>query len=166
VTKPFGSVTTFLREHDAGVRAGATKTPCGTCTACCVSKEWAAVPLSAEEAERFADCAHYSAGTWLLDRKPDGSCVKLIEGKCSVYQQRPRTCRLFDCRWAALIEAICRFGVADELARSALLQWEAPRITERRDRDALEAIARAIMRGGKPKTTVEAMAKSASMQQR
>jgi Fe-S-cluster containining protein len=118
--------------------------------------------LSAKEAARFKESAHFSAetGTWVLDKKPDGSCVKLIDGKCSIYSDRPSICRFFDCRWALLIENICDFGVADELAKDALEQWQAPRIAQRDDQYALEAMGRAVMHGGKPTTTSEAMAKA------
>lgn len=28
----------------------------------------------------------------------DGSCSRLVDGKCSIYSDRPTICRMFDCR--------------------------------------------------------------------
>lgn len=33
-----------------------------------------------------------------LHRKLDGSCSMFLDGKCSIYSNRPRACRQFDCR--------------------------------------------------------------------
>lgn len=33
-----------------------------------------------------------------LYRRLDGSCSMYVDGKCSIYEQRPRACRQFDCR--------------------------------------------------------------------
>lgn len=34
-------------------------------------------------------------GLFLIERRADGSCVFLQEGRCSVYEKRPRVCRGF-----------------------------------------------------------------------
>ena len=35
---------------------------------------------------------------YLIRQKPDGSCIHFNNGKCSIYENRPAVCRLFDCR--------------------------------------------------------------------
>lgn len=38
------------------------------------------------------------AGRWLMGYRDDGSCPFFEAGQCSIYAQRPRTCRDYDCR--------------------------------------------------------------------
>jgi Fe-S-cluster containining protein len=33
-----------------------------------------------------------------LYRKPEGGCGMFVDGKCSIYEERPLACRQFDCR--------------------------------------------------------------------
>ncbi len=80
-----GTPTQYLGEFVAQSRAmiedpeasPVAQVPCGTCTACCKS------------------------GYAVLEGIPvtrSGKCPKLIREKCSIYEDRPETCRLFDCR--------------------------------------------------------------------
>ena len=80
-----GTPTQYLEEFAAQSRAMAedleaspvAQAPCGTCTACCKS------------------------GYAVLEGVPvtrSGKCPKLIREKCSIYEDRPATCRVFDCR--------------------------------------------------------------------
>ena len=77
--------------------------PCGPCSACC---RFAITPVSVEEQAR----EHYEAEVrevsgigkaWTLKRRPDGSCVYLVENRCSIWERAPWTCRDFDCRVTA-----------------------------------------------------------------
>jgi len=34
----------------------------------------------------------------ILCRKPNGDCIYLIDGKCSIHGRAPKVCRDFDCR--------------------------------------------------------------------
>lgn len=61
-----------------------------------------------------ARCCHFSVRLTLQDmvegivsrdratntlvRRPDGSCVHLDGGRCTVYEHRPAVCRRYDCR--------------------------------------------------------------------
>ncbi len=75
---PTGSPRDWLRNEG---RKPNENVPCGTCTACC----------SAGYAIAMDD------GTTLKPRA-DGTCPKLIDGACSIYEDRPLTCRRYDCR--------------------------------------------------------------------
>ncbi|HWE65537.1 MAG TPA: YkgJ family cysteine cluster protein [Acidimicrobiales bacterium] len=84
-------------ERDADV-------PCRGCTACCTSSQF--VHIAPEETETLA---HIPAGLLFpAPRRPPGHvvlgyderghCPMLIDGACSIYAHRPRTCRTYDCR--------------------------------------------------------------------
>lgn len=68
---------------------------CGACRACC---RWSTVELREDD-----DPAIYrgnlidSDGILTLRRNPDGSCVYLTAGGCSIWPHHPVVCRAFDC---------------------------------------------------------------------
>ena len=82
--------------------------PCGTCTRCC---ELLAPMLSSEEitsglyplslinpTEQQRKENPNSNIVVTLYRKPGGGCGMFIDGRCSIYDIRPKACRQFDCR--------------------------------------------------------------------
>lgn len=84
-------------EHDAHV-------PCGGCTACCTSAQF--VHIAPDETDTLA---HLPAallfpapllppGHLVLGYDEHGHCPMLVDGACSIYAHRPRTCRTYDCR--------------------------------------------------------------------
>jgi hypothetical protein len=73
--------------------------PCGSCTLCCRTL---IVPLAEEEYAQY-DWAWITTrdGQRLgraLKRRPDGSCVYLTDGGCSIHGRAPHVCQRFDCR--------------------------------------------------------------------
>jgi Fe-S-cluster containining protein len=84
-------------EHDADV-------PCGTCTACCTSSQF--VHIEPDETDALAHipaALRFPApflpdGHVLLGYDRRGHCPMLVDGRCSIYEHRPRTCRTYDCR--------------------------------------------------------------------
>jgi len=34
----------------------------------------------------------------MYKNKETGGCSMLVDGKCSIYEDRPKACRVFDCR--------------------------------------------------------------------
>lgn len=115
-----GSVTGFIRRYRAGFRNGHVDVPCATCTACCREPR---VQLLREEWERFPDATLAEDGERYLARQADGSCARFIDGKCSIYKDRPYACRVFDCRVGNMLGILLR---EDEgpLMREAQLQWD------------------------------------------
>lgn len=93
-----GSLSTFLRKLKQGFELGTMDVPCNGCTACC-RDPMMFVDLTEAEAHHFK--AHKSDRVtkgWELDRKENGECVYLIDNRCSIYADRPQSCRGYDCR--------------------------------------------------------------------
>lgn len=78
--------------------------PCGPCTACCTSAQF--VHVGPDEADALAHipeallfpAPRLPAGHLLLGYDERGHCPMLVDGGCSIYEHRPRTCRTYDCR--------------------------------------------------------------------
>ena len=82
--------------------------PCGSCTLCCeklaplLSPEEVAsglYPLSLIQPTEQEMRENPEVGPIVtLYRKKEGGCGMFIDGKCSIYDIRPKSCRQFDCR--------------------------------------------------------------------
>ena len=82
--------------------------PCGSCTLCCekltphlTPEEVASglYPLSLIQPSDEQRIANPNIGPVVsLYRKKEGGCGMFIDGKCSIYNYRPNSCRQFDCR--------------------------------------------------------------------
>lgn len=77
--------------------------PCGTCHACChspveVRPDFGDDPSLYKLAISVDKSAPNRHAMVTLDRKPDGSCYALRNGRCTIWDKRPRVCRNFDCR--------------------------------------------------------------------
>jgi Fe-S-cluster containining protein len=78
--------------------------PCGDCVGCCVS----AYPIPLRATDRVAQervpeqfvlhAPGRPAGELLMGYREDGSCPFLANPGCSIYADRPQTCRDYDCR--------------------------------------------------------------------
>jgi Fe-S-cluster containining protein len=90
--------SSWHRRWIKGQHEGAASVPCGDCTVCCRSFD--EIPLTKGfddfAAYRTRPSQHYDVP--VLEKNADGSCVHLVDGACSVYSNRPFTCRTFDCR--------------------------------------------------------------------
>ena len=78
--------------------------PCGDCVGCC-SSSWpiALRPSDAKvvahiPVEWLIDPDNAPSGLRYMGYREDGTCPMLQSGRCSVYSDRPQTCRDFDCR--------------------------------------------------------------------
>lgn len=77
---------------------------CGDCTACCTSSQF--VHIAPQEQQTLAHVPRellfpapgLPRGHVLLGYDDRGHCPMLVEGHCSIYDVRPRTCRTYDCR--------------------------------------------------------------------
>lgn len=75
--------------------------PCGSCSACCRGNNL--VMLIPSEGDVVTSYAHELvslAGAMrpVLKRDPNGDCIYLVAGQCSIYERAPVVCRVFDCR--------------------------------------------------------------------
>jgi hypothetical protein len=75
--------------------------PCDGCTLCCQSD---AIRLEREDSPtQYKTEPHpFIAGALMLAHRPDGECIYLENGGCSIHDHAPSLCRLADCRSLAL----------------------------------------------------------------
>lgn len=102
---PAGDFSAWLSAMEAALRhETAVAVPCGGCTACCTSSQFVHI-----EPDETVTLAHippallFAApgrpkGHVLLGYDENGHCPMLRDGRCSIYEHRPRTCRTYDCR--------------------------------------------------------------------
>jgi uncharacterized protein len=100
-----GDFSSWLSEMQGALRGeGASDVPCGTCTACCTSSQFIHIgPDETDTLTRIPPALLFPAprlprGHVLLGYDERGHCPMLIDGGCSIYEHRPRTCRTYDCR--------------------------------------------------------------------
>jgi uncharacterized protein len=99
---PFASWLRQLQEALAG--AGDSDVPCDGCTACCESSQF--VHIEPDEVDTLAHVPRallfpapgLPAGHVVLGYDGDGRCPMLSEAVCTIYEHRPRACRVYDCR--------------------------------------------------------------------
>lgn len=100
-----GNFSTWLEAIQAAMHGGRDAVvPCGGCTACCTSAQF--VDIGPEETDTLARIppALLAPAPWrppghvVLGYDERGHCAMLADGKCSIYEHRPRACRTYDCR--------------------------------------------------------------------
>lgn len=111
---PAGSFSGWLRGfEEARDVNGTSEVPCGDCTACCRASHF--IHIAPDERRTIARIPRMllapapglPAGHRVLGFDQHGHCPMLVDGSCSIYTDRPRTCRTYDCRVFAAT------GVAD-----------------------------------------------------
>lgn len=78
--------------------------PCGPCVACCASSQF--VHIEPDETDALAHIPRQllfpapmlPRGHVLMGYDERGRCPMLTNAGCSIYEHRPRTCRVYDCR--------------------------------------------------------------------
>lgn len=140
-----GDFRAWLIQARAALRGAAgTRVPCGDCTGCCTSGYSIEVrPSDAVALERMpASSLYRSLGTasanWTVRPNAEGVCPMLSGGQCTIYAQRPQTCRDYDCRvfTAAGLEA---GGTDKAVINRRVREWRFQFSLEQ-DRQAHEAI--------------------------
>jgi len=120
--------------------------PCGDCNACCRTSHF--IHVRPEEKRALARIPHrllfpapgLPPGNLVLGYDKTGCCPMLVDGRCTIYEERPLACRTYDCRiYAAAGVTADRAAIAEQVRR-----W---RFTHpsREDRDR-EAAVRAAAR--------------------
>ena len=102
---PTGRFSSWLRcTRSALQQESGVDVPCGECTACCTASYFIHVEpgetqtLARIPAELLFAAPGLAAGNVLLGYDKHGRCPLLVAGKCSIYEDRPLTCRSYDCR--------------------------------------------------------------------
>jgi len=79
----------------------ASNVPCGTCFDCCSKLS----PYLTEEEFKlgkyvytFLNVPGSELPAIAVPRSASGGCMYLVNDKCSIYNDRPKACRQFDCR--------------------------------------------------------------------
>lgn len=100
-----GSFRAWLTEVGAAIRGEAdADVACGSCTACCTASQF--VHVGPDETDALAHIPaplRFAApglprGHVLLGYDEHGRCPMLGDHGCTIYANRPRTCRTYDCR--------------------------------------------------------------------
>jgi len=100
-----GDFSAWLSEMEGAIRGEhGSDVPCGSCTACCTSAQF--VHIAPDETDSLAHipkallfpAPRLPRGHVLMGYDERGHCPMLVDGACSIYAHRPRTCRTYDCR--------------------------------------------------------------------
>lgn len=146
---PAGPFATWLAELQQALDGGGdARVPCGACTACCTASQF--VHVGPDEVDALAHippallfpAPRMPAGHVLLGYDSQGRCPMLVDGGCSIYEHRPRTCRTYDCR----VFPASGLDAADDgkpliAARARRWQFAFPTAADREQHDAVRAAA-------------------------
>lgn len=147
-TIPAGDFAGWLQQIRAALRGDAgSDVPCGDCVGCCTSSWF--VPIRPNEKRTLALIPAASLkrtpgkpqSNWLLGYEPNGHCAMFLGGGCSIYAQRPQTCRDFDCRIFAAA-GIAAGGDDKSAINQRVMNWAFAYPTDA-DRQAATAVRRA-----------------------
>jgi Fe-S-cluster containining protein len=105
-TSPAGDFSAWLGVTEATLRSGtgSADVPCGTCRGCCRSSMFIHIrPEETRTLKRIPRALLFPApglpkGHVLMGYDDQGQCPMLKGGNCSIYEDRPQTCRDYDCR--------------------------------------------------------------------
>jgi Fe-S-cluster containining protein len=143
-------------ERDADV-------PCGACTACCRSSQF--VHVAPDDADALAAIPRdllfpapgFPAGHLVLGYDERGHCPMLVDDRCSIYDHRPRACRMYDCRvFAAAGVEPDDDHKADVAERVRRWRFDHPTDEDRSEHDAVRARAAALHADGRARDATEA----------
>jgi hypothetical protein len=168
---PAGDFSSWLVDVRAAIRGERPAVvPCDDCTACCTSSQF--VHIEPDEADTLGcipsgllfPAPGRPRGHVVLGYDDRGHCPMLVEGRCSIYAHRPRSCRMYDCRVFAATgvppEGDGRAAIARQVKRwrfddssvKAKAQQEAVRAAvtflQGRSADGTQLAVRAIMHAG------------------
>ena len=125
---PAGEFGTWLAGMQAALDGQAdSDVPCGTCTACCRSSQFVHIEpdetatLALIPEELLFPAPGQPPGHRVMGYDQDGCCPMLVDDACSIYEARPRTCRVYDCR---LFAALGRVNDATPMIAARIRAWE------------------------------------------
>lgn len=100
-----GEFSSWLTGMQAALRGeGGSDVPCNGCTACCTSSQFVLIEPDERDALNHIPAAllfpapRRPRGHVVLGYDERGHCPMLVDGRCSIYEHRPRACRTYDCR--------------------------------------------------------------------
>jgi len=144
---PAGGFSSWLRRtRIAQADDSGADVPCGECTACCTSSYF--IHIKPDETQTVAQipgellfaAPGLPKGNVVLGYDEDGHCPMVREDGCSIYEQRPLTCRNYDCRVYAAAGIAADRDLITQRARR--WQFEYPTTDDRDRHSAVRAAAR------------------------
>lgn len=139
-----GNFSEWLNASQSGEGADV---PCGECRGCCTSAYF--IHIGPDEKETLARVPKkllfrapgMPKGHVLMGYRENGHCPMFVDNACSIYAQRPRTCRDYDCRVFAAT------GLAEEgkpaiAEQAARWRFRFDTLEDRRRFDAVRAAAK------------------------
>jgi len=153
-----GDFSEWLAGMQAAIRGeGESDVPCGSCTACCRSSHFVHIEpdetraLARIPAELQFPAPRLPAGNVLLGYDEHGHCPMLTDAGCSIYEDRPRTCRTYDCRlFAAAGVTLDEDDKAEIAQRVARWRFRYPTAADRERQTAVLAAAAHLWAHGEP----------------
>ena len=145
---PAGNFSEWLRNMRRALAGdGGMDVACGDCVGCCTSSYYIKVRSKESRALAAIDPRHLDpeptpAGDRLMGFDANGHCHLFANGGCSIYADRPDTCRTYDCRVFAA--AGMPAGGDDKTVineRVARWRFEYPSEIDRQEQGAVRAAA-------------------------
>ncbi len=145
---PAGDFSAWLARMRDALRTGADMdVPCGDCRACCTTAHFVHVGpderdvLTLVPRELRFPAPGLPSGHVVLPYDERGRCPMLEQdGTCGIYEHRPRTCRVYDCRvFAAAGVDADREAIT---AQSRRWRFTSPTSEDGEEREAVRAAAR------------------------
>jgi uncharacterized protein len=144
-----GDFSSWLRHTRSAMLDGhGTDVACGDCVGCCSSSYFIHVnPDDIGAIERIRKELLFPvpgapSGHKLMGYDKNGLCPMLVDGKCSIYEHRPRTCRTYDCRIFAAA-GILAGGEDKAIINQRIRSWKFnyPSALDREEHMAVQAAA-------------------------
>jgi Fe-S-cluster containining protein len=125
-----GNFSEWLHVTEGSLRLGngTAEVPCGACRGCCRSSMFIHIgPEEKQTMQRIPRALLFPApglpkGHVLMGYNDRGECPMLVNGECSIYEDRPQTCRIYDCRVFAATGIAVDRQTQPEIARR-VSQW-------------------------------------------
>jgi Fe-S-cluster containining protein len=145
---PAGDFSAWVSEMQEAIRGDrASDVPCNGCTACCTASQF--IHIAPDESDTLAHipaellfpAPRSPRGHVLMGYDERGHCPMLVDGRCSIYEHRPRTCRTYDCRIFPATGLEPDDDKVEIAARARRWQFDYPTDDDRIRQEALRAAA-------------------------
>jgi Fe-S-cluster containining protein len=152
-----GGFSAWLDATEDALRSGdgGADVPCGTCRGCCRGSMFIHIkPEETGTLKRIPRGLKFPApglpkGHVLLGYNERGECPMLVGNECSIYADRPQTCRDYDCRIFAATGIAVDAESQAEIARRVREWMFTYEDEESRERHALVKAAAAFLQGNR-----------------
>lgn len=147
MTIPAGNFSEWLRDMRRSLAGGpGMDVACGDCVGCCTSSYYTRIRAHETRAlekvdPAFLEDAPGKKPAKLMGFRENGHCPMFGAGGCSIYQDRPETCRTYDCRVFTAAGMPAGEGKTMINDRVAAWRFEYPTETDRREQAAVRAAA-------------------------